>query len=338
MAYAPTTLTSVVAGMTRRPPQERETPLAVILVTGTPGGGKTTATVAIALASFNAGLRTGVVRLGGTDGATADAAFYAEQPYAAPPSGAPIAEADIAERASRYGQGLLLVEVDSPADAGRIAAASGARVVAVGYGADAAAHLIAPVQAAGAALAGVVATAVPHNEVEGVRAQLDEAGWPVLAVIVEDRALHAPSIEDVARVTSASVLLGEARSDIVAEHIVVAPVSADPAYLHFRRYPNKLVIARSDKTELTISAVTTSTNAVLLTGGVTPSGYTFDRLSNERIPLLLAPGETVEVIEQLDGAFENARFGSARKVERLDELTRGQVALAALGLSQPAGA
>lgn len=312
--------------------------MAVILVTGTPGGGKTTVAVAIALASFNAGLRTGVARLGSGDAANADAAFYADQPFAAPPSGAPIAEADIAERAARYEQGVLVVEADSPADAGRIAVGIGARVVAVGEGSDAAAHLIAPVQGAGAALAGVVATAVPQNEAAAVRGQLDEAGWPVLAVIPEDRALHAPSIEDVARVTSASVLLGEARADIVAENIVVAPVSADPAYLHFRRYPNKLVIARSDKTELTISAVTTSTNAVLLTGGVTPSGYTFDRLSNERIPLLLAPGETVEVIEQLDAAFENARFGSARKVERLEELTRGQIDLAALRLAQAAGA
>jgi BioD-like phosphotransacetylase family protein len=170
-----------------------------------------------------------------------------------------------------------------------------------------------------------------------VRRQLDDSGWPLLGIIAEDRSLHAPSIADVAEATGAKVLIGEAREDMIAEHIVVAPVSVDPAYHHFRKYPHKLVIARSDKTELQIASLSTSTNALLLTGGMMPGVYTFDRVSNERVPLLLAPGETVEVIQQIEAAFTSARFHSPRKLERLEEVAKTALTLEPLRLPAATG-
>ncbi len=304
----------------------------IVVASEQPGAGKSTAAAAVGLHSYHQGLRTGLLRVAGDSGAEADAAFFADLPFAAPPSGHAVDGGAVLERAARYDVGLLVVETGSVDQACEIAKHTGAGLVLVARGAEAGEALAAAAASVGELLRGVAAVAVPSHGMEATRVRLTAAALPVLFVLAEDRTLHAPSIADVARATGAQVLLGEAREDTIAENILIAPVSADPAYLHFRRYPHKLVVARSDKTELQISAVTTSTNAMLLTGGITPGVYTFDRLANEGVPLLLANGETVEVIAQIEGLYDEARFHSPRKLERLEELLRDTFDPSPLGL------
>jgi len=277
--------------------------MAVIVVSASePRIGATTIAVGLAHRVAYAGHSVRVERLGDDDRARGDAALFASLEFASS-SGEPLAVTAI----TAGGQGadsVIIAEAAAGADGVAVARAAGAVLLLVRArgatrGDDGAARGT-----------GVLPTIVNYA---------DHAGpWRV----PEDRLLAAPSVGDLIDVIRASVLARSVEGDAaLCEHIVVGPIAEDSDEPHFRRFARKAVVTRSEKVDVALAALRTDTRCLILTGGVDPSPYLIDRVAGDRnTTLLLAPGDTVETMRDIEHAFGSRPFSGDEKIERIGAL------------------
>ncbi|GIW12580.1 MAG: hypothetical protein KatS3mg062_0019 [Tepidiforma sp.] len=83
------------------------------------------------------------------------------------------------------------------------------------------------------------------------------------------------------------------------------------------------VVARFDRTDMHLAALRANPNALILTGGRQPSGYTLDAASASGIPVVLSRTDTENTVIALERVFEGTRFRGERKLERMGELLEG---------------
>ena len=262
--------------------------MAVIVVGGAePEAGATTVAVGLAHRLVYAGHSVRIERLAGDDRATADAALFATLDFATS-SGEPLA-AD----APLSADGVTVIEAASGNDVAAIAARANGRALIVGGDA-----------------AGGATTIANHTA---------EAGSLALP---EERLLAAVTVGRLIEASNSRVLTRSTEGDAsICEHIVVGPIFEDSDEPHFSRFARKAVVTRSETVDIALSALSTETPCLILTGGNDPSAYLLDRVAAERVTtLLLAPGDTVETVRAIEGTFGSTPFAGAEKVERAGEL------------------
>jgi BioD-like phosphotransacetylase family protein len=266
---------------------------ALIVTSAQPGDGKSTVAAGLAQHLAAGGRRVHVLRVQGSDAASAerDAKLLAAVPGVHSPGRAlPLSEAGEAVKAA-VADGVAVVEAE-PAEAQEAASAWGAGTVVV--------------QRAGAKTAVAVTAAVQ--------------GQPPLLVLPEDRILAALRLGELARALEASFLCNGADENEVIERIMIGSVGHDPGVPYFSMHERKAVLTRFEKTDVQLAALTTPLVCLLLTGGQQPSPYLFDRAQSLGVPVLLTARNTVDAMEAVGDAYAGARFGGARKLERLHEL------------------
>ena len=220
-------------------------------------------------------------------------------------------------------EGVAVVEAE-PDEAREAASAWGAGVVVVQRaGATEAASL-----GIAAGKTAVAVTAVA--DLSKVRAALEAKGLRPLLVLPEDRTLAAPRLGELARALEASFLCDGADEDEVVERIMIGSVASDPGAPYFSMHERKAVLTRFDKTDLQLAALSTPLVCLLLTGGQRPGPYLFDRAQSLGVPVLLTARNTVDAMGALGEAYGGARFGGARKLERLRVLLTEHLDTAAL--------
>ena len=112
---------------------------------------------------------------------------------------------------------------------------------------------------------------------------------------------------------------------------MIASVASDPGAPYFLMHERKAVLTRFDKTDLQLAALSTPLiSCLLLTGGQRPGPYLFDRAQSLGVPVLLTARNTVDAMAALGDAYGGARFGGARKLERLRVLPTEHLDTAAL--------
>jgi len=302
---------------------------ALIVTSVQSGDGKSTIAAGLALHLLASGRRVHVLRVQGSDAASAerDAALLATVPgpptAGSPGRALPLSEAGEAVKQAAV-DGVAVVEAE-PAEAREAASAWGAGVVVVqrAGATDAAASL-----GIAAGKTAVAVTAVA--DLSKVRAALEAKGLRPLLVLPEDRTLAAPRLGELARALEASFLCDGADEDEVIERIMIGSVASDPGAPYFSMHERKAVLTRFDKTDLQLAALSTPLVCLLLTGGQRPGPYLFDRAQSLGVPVLLTARNTVGAMEALGGAYGEARFGGARKLERLRVLLREHLDTAAL--------
>lgn len=180
-------------------------------------------------------------------------------------------------------------------------------------------------------IAGVVANRVPVKRAEKIRVAYEAAGLKLLASVSEDRVLAAPTLAEVIGVLEAEanhVSNGAGRA--VIDNPVVASIASDPGQGYFTREDPSIVIVRSDKPDLQLSAINAGAPAMIITGGLPILSYVLDRAKSDEIPLLRTKLDTVETVEAIEGLFGERPFaGGEKKLTRLEELLSGS-ALASL--------
>ncbi len=161
-------------------------------------------------------------------------------------------------------------------------------------------------------LLGVILNQVLPEQVEFVRGTLapflESAGVPVIGVIPDDPQLEAVSVAELTEVLGATVV-SRGNSDRLVEHLSVGAMGADTALQFFRRQPNKAVITGGDRADLQIAALETSTSCLVLTGNVRPAQTVVRRAEQRGVPILMAAGDTLGVVQRLEGLFGRMRFG-----------------------------
>jgi BioD-like phosphotransacetylase family protein len=312
---------------------------ALIVTSAQSGDGKSTIAAGLALHLLASGRRVHVLRVQGSDAASAerDATLLATLP--GPPTAASpgwamsLSEAGKAVKGAA-GDGVAIVEAE-PAEAREAVSAWGAGAVVV-QRAGATEAAIRQAQGAAATLGiadgktAVAVTAAVAADLSKLREALVAQGLRPLLVLPEDRTLAAPRVGELARALEASFLCDGAGEDEVIERLMIGSVASDPGAPYFSMHERKAALTRFEKTDVQLAALGTPLVCLLLTGGQQPSPYLFDRAQSLGVPVLLTARGTVDAMEALGEAYAGARFGGARKVERLRELLTEHLDAAAL--------
>lgn len=291
--------------------------MSIIAVTSAePGAGKTGVAAAIARALAYSGRPTRLARLAEPGSRAAeDAAWFAALDFAPGSPTEPLAEAP----APAAGE-MLVVECSASA------APAGAAVVAVSRAGK-------PGGSSPAGAAALVVTAVP-----GLRGVRVSEGAPLRIELGEDRTLAGFALDEALRCLHAEVLLpGDLPADTTSDYLVIAPIGSDAGQPYFRRFPSMTVVARFDRTDMHLAALRANPNALILTGGRHPSGYTLDAASASGVPVVLSRTDTENTVIALERVFEGTRFRGERKLDRMSELLAGTPLLNSL-LGAPASA
>jgi len=176
---------------------------------------------------------------------------------------------------------------------------------------------------AGGRLAGIIVNRVPRHRIADVTAglsgQLAGAGLKMLGALPEDRALTSLTVAELVNELGGKVVAGPAQSAALIENVMLGAMTPDPGPLYFGQRSNKAVVVKSERPDLQIAALQTSTVCLVLAGKSAPIPAVLARAADTRVPLVTVADDVPTVIGRLEAALRNARL-SAAKVERAAEL------------------
>jgi len=123
-------------------------------------------------------------------------------------------------------------------------------------------------------LLGIVLNKVPRSQLEYVRNELTrqfgEAGVNVLGVLPEDRILLTLTVGELAEHIQGEILNSTEKSAELVEDFMLGALCVDSGLEYFGRKVNKAVLARSDRPDMQLAALETSTRCLVLSGDVAP--------------------------------------------------------------------
>jgi BioD-like phosphotransacetylase family protein len=192
-----------------------------------------------------------------------------------------------------------------------------ARVIAVEpYSAEiTAAGLSAKYKDFGESLLGVVVNRVPVRRLEVLSEQLSGSG--VLGVLPEDRVLFGLTVGEIAGRIDGKILNDAAKSGEVVENLMLGAMVVDAGPDYFGRRANKAAVLRSNRPDMQLAALETSTRCLVLSGGIEPTYPVLTSAKDKGIPIILARGDTGSVVNTLEIALGRSRFNQPKKLPRL---------------------
>ena len=291
---------------------------AVQVLASSPLSGKTAIAIAIAQGMARSGTRVRLARLGQGEAAEADARSFASYLFASS-SGLPTAEPPQASAGE-----TLIIELD----AGATPLAGVQALIVVRGGPQEADRALAA--QLGERLAGTIAVAIEPGQIGNVGRELTDGNMRPLAVVPEDRALMAPSVAELGANLRARVLYQGENDEEVVEDVLIAPVYADPARPHFRRFKSMAILAPFNKTDLHLAAIESQAACLILTGGKEPSPYVIDRAQHEPVTIFLSAQDTSGTVAALADVWSSTRFRGDFKAQAALAALDGRVDFAGL--------
>ncbi len=176
----------------------------------------------------------------------------------------------------------------------------------------------------GGYLLGIVLNKVPRSRVEHVRSEMstqsDKAGVNILGVLPEDRALFTLTIGELAEHIQGEILSGTEKSAELVENFMVGAMVVDPGPDYFVRKANKVVVVRSERPDMQMAALETSTRCLVLTGNTAPNPVVLYRAEEKHVPIILVRDDTTTVVTNIEDALGKTRFHQDNKLPKLTEI------------------
>ncbi|MCW5878176.1 MAG: phosphotransacetylase family protein [Anaerolineales bacterium] len=176
----------------------------------------------------------------------------------------------------------------------------------------------------GERLRGVLINRVPGDAAKFVQEEavpyLEQRGITVLGSLPEDRSLGALTVQEVLDVVGGELLTEKHDPQALVETMTVGAMTSDAALSRFRKQPNKVVITGGDRADIQLAALETSTAALILSGNLQPSPLILKQAEESGVAVMLASGNTLEIVEAIDRVFGKTRLGQLAKLQRFEEL------------------
>lgn len=176
----------------------------------------------------------------------------------------------------------------------------------------------------GGHLLGIVLNKVPRSQLEHVRGQastqLGQAGINLLGVLPEDRVLLALTIGELAEHIQGEILTGAEKSAQLVENIMLGAMCVDPGPVYFGRKANKAAVIRSERPDMQLAALETSTRCLILSGNTAPKPVVLYRAEEKKVPIISAKDDTTTIVTNIEAALSKARFNQENKLPRLTEI------------------
>lgn len=320
---------------------------ALFIVSAEKAAGKTTIGAGIGKYLVGDGKKVGYLRVIAADRISdSDAAFMKKVFSLSEPAESLCSPAgNIKEAYERVSPGKDVVIIEgacgeSPQDSAsksayEIAQALKAKVTAVAsYQGDASLKSADSYRGFGTDLLGVVLNKVPRSRLKKIAGELStQAGKPginILGVIPEDRLLMALTISEVASQVKGEILNSANKSDELVENIMIGAMSVDSGLEYFGRKINKAVIVRDNRPDMQLAALETQTRCLVVSGTAKPIHSVRYRAENKGVPIIMTPGNTDTIVQNIEEGLEKGRFNQERKISRLGEIITQNLDLKAI--------
>ena len=190
----------------------------------------------------------------------------------------------------------------------------------------------------GPRLMGVIINKVPKLRLERVRDEVPKrfgaAGIKVLGMLPEDRSLLALTVGELASQIHGEVLRGAGKAAELVENFMLGAHVFDNTMgvgvLYFGRKANKAAVLQSERPDMQMAAMETSTACLVLTGNTPLKEIVLNRAQEQDVPIILTPDNVPGVIAQLEEALSASRFHQESKLPKLIEMMRDNLDMAAV--------
>ncbi|MFC1957890.1 DRTGG domain-containing protein [Chloroflexota bacterium] len=169
-------------------------------------------------------------------------------------------------------------------------------------------------------LLGIVLNKVPRRRLEQVRGETSTAGINILGVLPEDRVLFAMTMGELAEHIQGEILTGAEQSAELVENIMLGAKGVDSGLDYFGRKTNKAAVIESERPDMQLAALQTSTRCLVLTGDTALKPVVLHQAEEKNVPIILARDDIPTIITNIEAALSNSRFNQENKLSRLSEI------------------
>ncbi len=196
-----------------------------------------------------------------------------------------------------------------------------ARVIAIEVYSPDLAKTIASYKDFGRRWLGVVINKVPRSRLEAVRSEMAArlAGVKILGIMPEDRALLTLTVSELAERIHGEILQSAGKATELVENIMLGAMYVDSGLDYFGRLANKAVVLKSDRPDMQLAALETSTRCLILAGKTAPIPAVLHRAEEQNVPIITVKDNVATVVASIESALSQTRF-SAEKLPRLTEI------------------
>jgi uncharacterized protein len=188
-------------------------------------------------------------------------------------------------------------------------------------------HMMISKERFGDRLLGVVINDIPDAEfvtAEDVLAPfLESLGIPVLALMPENRVLRSVSVQQLVEHLDATILYRSEQTnlaDLMVEELKIGAMNVNSAQIFFRKSFNKAVVTASDRVDIQLAALETSTNCLVLTGTPTVSPETLQRATELEVPILSVNTDTLTTVGIIENSLGRVRLNEGIKVQCIQKM------------------
>jgi uncharacterized protein len=175
-------------------------------------------------------------------------------------------------------------------------------------------------------LAGLIINLAPADKLEKIKKDLQmksaDAGIKVLGVIPEDRGLLSFTVADLAERLGGEIITGKENTGKIIENFMLGSFSLDPGTNYLNRKTNKAVIVRSERPDIQLAAMETSTVCLILTGSSVPFYQAINQARDKGIPVISVRKDTEAVVEAIEEELIKSSFDNIQKLVRFSSLIK----------------
>jgi BioD-like phosphotransacetylase family protein len=185
----------------------------------------------------------------------------------------------------------------------------------------------------GSRLAGVIVNFMPQHQITRLSQELgvafSQAGIKLLGTIAEDRDLLGISVAELAKELGGRIITAEESADRQVNNVMLGAMSLDSGTGYFSRKDNKAAVINSERSDMQLAALETSTSCLVLTRETPPLQAVIYTAESKKVPIVMVPKKIDEVIKGLEEAFSSSVFNSKHKFYRFQTIA-GAVDFSAL--------
>lgn len=190
-------------------------------------------------------------------------------------------------------------------------------------------HVLIAKKRLGDRLIAAVINDIPKDEypeaVSLIPPYLAKEGIPVLAMMPANAILRSVSVAELVHQLEAVVLLQPDYinlAQVMIEDLQIGAMDVNSARLFFRQANNKAVITGSNRVDLQLAALETSTNCLILTGTPCVTPEVHDRAAELGIPIISVHKDTLTTAGIINRALGHVRLQEGIKVEVIKQMMK----------------
>jgi BioD-like phosphotransacetylase family protein len=197
-----------------------------------------------------------------------------------------------------------------------------ARVIAVEVYSGEASKYLDSYKGFGESLLGVIMNKIPQSQLKQVTteasAQFADSGIKLIGGIPEDRVLSSLTVGELAENIQGKILNNAEKAAELVENYMLGAMVVDSGRDYFARKSNKAAVVRSDRPDMQLAALETSTKCLVLSGSSEPPIYNvLEKAQNRNIPIVATDTATSDIVSAIEEALNNSRFKQENKTAKI---------------------